>query len=258
MSSLKPRAVAALEEAERKVRIELAACYRLIAHFRMSDLIYTHISARVPGVEHHFLINPYGLLFDEITASSLVRIGLDGNPVGAQAHGVNYAGFVIHSAIHAARPEVQCVLHTHTRAGVAVSSLACGLLPLNQFALQFYDRVAYHDYEGIADDLAERRRLVADLADKCVMVLRNHGLLTAGRSVAEAFMLMYYLERSCEVQVAAQATGEKLVLPPPEVCRHTALQHSAGEQGMGPPDWPELAWSALVRMLDRMDPGYRD
>ncbi len=248
----------AFDKSEWAARVELAACYRLIAHFRMTDLVYTHISARVPGTKDHFLINPYGLMFEEIAASNLVKIDLDGEPVGEQGHGVNYAGFVIHSAIHAARPDVRCVLHTHTRAGVAVSSLACGLLPLNQFALQFYGRVAYHDYEGIAEDLEERRRLVADLGDKYVMILRNHGLLTAGRSIAEAFMLMYYLERSCEVQVTAQATGAELVLPPAEVCEYAERQYNGEGPTMGPVDGADLPWSALIRLIDRIDPGYRD
>ena len=173
---------------EQRLREELAACYRLIAHFRMTDLIFTHISVRLPGPEHHFLINPYGLMFDEITASSLVKIGLDGRAVEDSPHLVNPAGFVIHSALHAARADAQCVLHTHTRAGCAVAALACGLLPVNQISMEFYGRVAYHDYEGIALDLAEQKRLVADMGDKSVLMLRNHGLLTVGASVAPAFM----------------------------------------------------------------------
>jgi ribulose-5-phosphate 4-epimerase/fuculose-1-phosphate aldolase len=247
------------EAAERALRLELAACYRLIAHFRMTDLVFTHISARVPGPAHHFLINPYGLMFEEITASNLVKIDLDGNPVEPSSWRVNPAGFVIHSAIHAAREDAICVLHTHTRAGMAVSCLKEGLLPLNQIALQFYRRVGYHDYEGIAQKLDERERLVHDLGDKDVLILRNHGLLSVGRSVREAFLRMYYLERSCEVQVTAQATGAELLLPSPEVCAYTERQYN-GTAGEDPAedDWIDLAWSALIRTLDREDPSYRD
>lgn len=253
-----PRAAASVSAEEQRLRIELAACYRLIAHFRMTDLIFTHISVRLPGPAHHFLINPYGLMFDEITASSLVKIDLDGNPVEPSPWRVNPAGFVIHSAIHAARDDAQCVLHTHTRAGMAVACLKEGLLPLNQFALQFYGRVGYHDYEGIAQDLAERERLVRDLGDKDVLVLRNHGLLSVGRTVAEAFTRMYYLERSCEVQVTAQATGAELVIPAPEICAYTEQQYNGAACDQADQDYLDLAWTALTRMLDRQDPSYRD
>src|SRR5471032_2525739 len=179
------------DSAEKQLREELAACYRLITHYRMSDLIFTHISVRIPGPEHHFLINPYGLMFDEITASSLVKIGLDGRAVEPSPYPVNPAGFVIHSAIHGARGDAQCVLHTHTKAGCAVAALKCGLLPINQISMQFYDRIAYHDYEGIALDMAEQQRLVQDLGDKDVLMLRNHGLLSVGTTVAQAFLRMY-------------------------------------------------------------------
>ncbi|MNG89791.1 Decarboxylase NovR [compost metagenome] len=247
---------------EQSLRLELAACYRLIAHFRMSDLIFTHISLRLPGPEHHFLINPYGLLFDEITASSLVKIDLQGRPVEATPHPVNPAGFVIHSAIHAAREDARCVLHTHTRAGCAVAALECGLLPLNQMSMEFYGKVAYHAYEGIALDMDEQRRLVADLGDKPVMILRNHGLLTTGRSVAEAFLRMYYLEKACEIQLAAQSAGQ-VILPPAEVCRHTERQFNDPGRGLkqgelADPDALQLAWAALLRMLERVAPGYRN
>lgn len=249
---------AATSADERRLRVELAACYRLIAHFRMTDLVFTHISARVPGPEHHFLINPYGLMFDEITASNLVKIDLDGRPVAPTSYRVNPAGFVIHSAIHAARDDARCVLHTHTRSGVAVSCLKEGLLPLNQFALQFYGRVGYHDYEGIAQDLDERARLVRDLGNKDVMILRNHGLLSVGRTVPEAFMRMYYLERSCEVQVTAQATGAEMVFPSPEVCAYVESQYNGAASEQADEDYLDLAWSALTRMLDRESPSYRD
>lgn len=246
---------------EQSLRQELAACYRLIAHFRMSDLIFTHISLRLPGPEHHFLINPYGLLFDEITASSLVKIDLQGRPVEATPHPVNPAGFVIHSAIHAAREDAHCVLHTHTRAGCAVAALECGLLPLNQMSMEFYGKVAYHAYEGIALDMDEQRRLVADLGEKPVMILRNHGLLTTGRSVAEAFLRMYYLEKACEIQLAAQSAGQ-VILPPAEVCRHTERQFNDLGRGLkqgelADPDALPLAWAALLRMLEKVAPGYR-
>ncbi|BAN54801.1 MULTISPECIES: class II aldolase/adducin family protein [Pseudomonas] len=247
---------------EQRLRQELAACYRLIAHFRMSDLIFTHISLRLPGPEHHFLINPYGLLFDEITASSLVKIDLQGRPVEPSPHPVNPAGFVIHSAIHAAREDAHCVLHTHTRAGCAVAALECGLLPVNQMSMEFYGRVAYHAYEGIALDMDEQQRLVADLGDKPVMILRNHGLLATGGSVAEAFLRMYYLEKACEIQLAAQIAGQ-VILPPAEVCAHTERQFNAPGRGLKQgeltdPDALQLAWAALLRMLERVAPGYQD
>jgi len=247
---------------EQRLRQELAACYRLIAHFRMSDLIFTHISLRLQGPEHHFLINPYGLLFDEITASSLVKIDLQGRPVEPSPHPVNPAGFVIHSAIHAAREDAHCVLHTHTRAGCAVAALECGLLPVNQMSMEFYGRVAYHAYEGIALDMDEQQRLVADLGDKPVMILRNHGLLATGGSVAEAFLRMYYLEKACEIQLAAQSAGQ-VILPPAEVCAHTERQFNAPARGLKQgeltdPDALQLAWAALLRMLERVAPGYQD
>ena len=251
-----------MTETELSLRRELAACYRLIAHFRMSDLIFTHISLRLPGPEHHFLINPYGLLFEEITASSLVKIDLQGRPVGAARHPVNPAGFVIHSAIHAAREDARCVLHTHTRAGCAVAALECGLLPVNQMSMEFYGNVAYHAYEGVALDMDEQQRLVADLGNKPVMMLRNHGLLTTGRSVAEAFLRMYYLEKACEIQLVAQSAGQ-LILPTTEVCVRTERQFNAPGRGLKQgeltdPDALQLAWAALLRMLEKVAPGYQD
>ncbi|WP_431482809.1 class II aldolase/adducin family protein [Pseudomonas solani] len=247
---------------ERALRQQLAACYRLIAHFRMTDLIFTHISVRVPGPEHHFLINPYGLMFDEIRASDLVKIDLQGKAVEPTRYKVNPAGFVIHSAIHAAREDAQCVLHTHTRAGCAVAAQPAGLLPVNQISMEFYGRVAYHDYEGVALNLDEQKRLVADLGDKPVMILRNHGLLTVGETPAQAFLRMYYLEKACDIQVAAQACGE-LLLPPHEVCEHTQRQFNepaqpAGEGELTDPDAMDLAWQALLRLLERVAPDYRD
>ena len=239
---------------ERQLRIDLAAAYRLIHHFGMDDTIYTHLSLRVPGPEHHFLINPYGMTFDEITASSLVKIDLDGHPVGDSPWPVNPAGFTIHSAVHMARDDAPCVMHTHTTAGMAVAAMRRGLLPLNQMSLLFYDNLAYHDYEGAALDLDERERIVADLGDKPAMILRHHGLLTVGRTVAEAFYYMYYLEQSCRLQLAALQTGEELVLVPDEVGWHYRRQESEFESlPKGDRMWP-----ALLRRLDRIDPSYRD
>jgi ribulose-5-phosphate 4-epimerase/fuculose-1-phosphate aldolase len=238
---------------ERETRIALAACYRLIAHFGMDDLIYTHISARVPGEHGHFLINPYGLMFHEITASSLVKIDYDGNIVEDTGYPVNTAGFVIHSAVHMARPEINCVLHTHTRAGIAVSCLSDGLLHINQHSAMFYNRLAYHDYEGIALDVDERSRLVRDLGDKQVMMLRNHGLLTAGRTVPEAFTQMYYLEQSCRIQIDLMATDAKLTRLSDNVLQHTAEQFAQSPTPCGEREWP-----ALLRLLDAKDPSYRN
>jgi len=249
-------------ETELRLRQELAACYRLIAHFRMTDLIFTHISVRIPGPEHHFLINPYGLMFDEITASNLVKIDLQGNAVEPSPYRVNPAGFVIHSAIHGAREDAQCVLHTHTKAGCAVAALKCGLLPVNQISMEFYGKVAYHDYEGVALDMDEQQRLVADLGDKPVLMLRNHGLLTVGETVSEAFLRMYYLEKACEIQLAAQAAGE-IVLPSDAVCAHTERQFNdharqLKERELTDTGAMQLAWNALLRLLERVAPDYRD
>lgn len=236
---------------EQELRVQLAAAYRLIDHFDMTDLIYTHVSVRLPGEEPVFLINPFGLMFHEITASSLVKVDIDGNILEDNGYAINPAGFVIHSAVHAAREDTACVMHTHSRYGMAVSTLECGLLPVTQFALQFYDRVTYHTYEGLALDLAERERLVRDLGDRQVMILRNHGILTAGRTIPEAFYLLYYLEKSCEVQILAQSAGTPLVHPPAEVCDRTAQQYAWNNVG-------ELEWQALTRLLDRKDPSYQD
>ncbi|MBC2642207.1 MULTISPECIES: class II aldolase/adducin family protein [unclassified Rhodococcus (in: high G+C Gram-positive bacteria)] len=244
---------------EAELRRELAAVYRLLAHFKMTDLIFTHVSVRLPGPEHHFLINPYGLLFEEITASNLVKIGLDGELVEPSEYRVNPAGFVIHGAIHEARADAQCVLHTHTKAGCAVAAQERGLLPLNQISMEFYSRVGYHDYEGIALNSAERERLVEDLGNHPAMILRNHGLLTVGETAAEAFLRMFYLEKACDIQIAAQASGE-LRVPSSEIAEHTARQF-AGEAATD--DYTddqayEMAWAALLRLLDRTAPDYKD
>jgi ribulose-5-phosphate 4-epimerase/fuculose-1-phosphate aldolase len=235
---------------ETAVRIDLAAAYRLVALFGWDDLVFTHISARVPGPEHHFLINPYGWMFEEITASSLVKVDLQGNVVGESREMVNPAGFTIHSAIHDARKDAGCVMHLHTVAGTAVSSQEAGLLPLNQTAMLLNGRVAYHDFEGVALNHDERPRLVADLGDKTAMILRNHGTLVTGRSVAEAFTTMYFLERSCEMQVAAQAGGP-LRIPHDDV-QDVVEQQSQGLSVVA----DKLVWPGLLRRLDRQNPGY--
>ena len=245
---------------ELRLRRELAAVYRLVAHFRMTDLIFTHISVRLPGPEHHFLINPYGLLFEEITASNLVKIDLSGHAVEDSQHPVNPAGFVIHSAVHAARPDAHCVLHTHTRAGCAVAAQEHGLLPLNQISMEFYGRLGYHDYEGVALNLAEQRRLVADLGCHPAMILRNHGLLTVGESPAQAFLRMYYLDKACEIQTVATVAGTPLVVPGPEVCELTARQLTGEDDSSDLQDDKayEFAWAALLRLVERVAPDYKD
>lgn len=237
-------------------RRDLAAAYRLIAHFGLDDSIYTHISARAEAGKEHFLINPYGYRFEEVTAANLVTVDLDGRVIDDPQHaGINQAGFTIHSAIHAARPDVHCVLHTHSVAGVAVSCLEEGLLPLNQWAMEFHGRTAYHDYEGIALDLAERERLVADLGDKSIMVLRNHGMLVCGRTVGEAFKRMFNLERSCQAQLAVMATGMKIRRPADDLAEHTAQQYEQWDLQHGGADHdPE--WEAYLRLLQRLQPDF--
>jgi ribulose-5-phosphate 4-epimerase/fuculose-1-phosphate aldolase len=240
-------------EAEWEQRVALAACYRLVALHGWDDLIFTHISARVPGPEHHFLINPYGWLFGEITASSLVKVDLDGRKVADSPHDVNPAGFTIHSAIHAAREDAHCVLHVHSVNGVAVSAQRDGLLPLSQHAMFALASLAYHDYEGVALNEEEKPRLVRDLADRRSLVLRNHGLLTVGRTVAEAFVAMYFLEAACMMQVRAQAGGGPLALIAPDIVDGAEAQWQRVTHGAG----GGLAWPALLRRLDRTDPSYR-
>ena len=234
-------------------RVDLAACYRLAAHYRMTDLIYTHISARVPGPEHHFLINAFGLTWDEITASALVKVTLDGeivdDPTGS---GINRAGYVIHSAVHRARPDVQCVMHTHTASGIAVSAQEHGLLPISQHAMRFTDSIAYHDYEGLALELDEQTRLTRDLGEHKAMILRNHGLLTCGESIAETFDLMYYLERACQTQINALAGGARVRLVKPDVAQKVARQF----KGL-PYKSRKTEWKAHLRMLDRTEPSYK-
>ncbi len=243
-----------VSQEEWDMRCDLAAAYRLAAQFRWTDLIYTHFSARVPGT-HFLLINPYGLMFDEVTASSLVKIDEDGNIVDdATGLGINYAGFVIHGAVHQARPEVACVVHTHTRAGVAISAQKGGLLPISQHALRIHGMLTYHDYEGVALDMDERKRIAADLgATSKAMIMRNHGLLSLGASVGEAFHFMYYLDTACQIQIDAMAGGrEQLIVLAEQAAQKGYLQ-------MGGPNGSKLdkEWPTLLRMLDRKGEVYR-
>ncbi len=242
-----------VSEQEWEMRVNLAAAYRCAAHLRMTDLIYTHISARVPGDQPHFLLNAFGLMWDEVKASNLVKVDYDGeiidDPTGL---GINRAGFVIHSAIHRARLRVHCVVHTHTAAGVGVSAQAQGLLPISQHAMRLTGNVSYHDYEGVALDLDEQKRLVSDMGECMTMILRNHGLLSCGDTVRQAFDYMYYLERACQAQIAALAGGSTLVMPSPEIAQKVAQQFER-------PGYQEKKgeWRALLRMLDKTDPSYK-
>jgi ribulose-5-phosphate 4-epimerase/fuculose-1-phosphate aldolase len=238
--------------AEWQLRVDLAACYRLVARYGWSDLIFTHISARLPGPEHHFLINPYGLMFDEISASSLIKVDSNGNKLHDTPFPVNAAGFVIHSAIHAVREDIACVLHTHTRAGVAVSAQRCGILPISQQSTFVLASLAYHDYEGVAIRDDEKPRLQADLGDKSFLCLRNHGLLTVGTSIADAFLAMYVFESACQIQIAAQAGGE-LVSIPQAIVDGTAHAMRVQTGGMG----AQFVWPSLLRQLERIDPDYK-
>jgi ribulose-5-phosphate 4-epimerase/fuculose-1-phosphate aldolase len=251
-------AIAGVSDQEWQIRCDLAALYRLVAHYRWTDFIYTHLSARLPGPDHHFLINRFGVNFHEMRASDLVRIDMDGNIVeperGLSSSDVNAAGFTIHSAIHMAREDLMCVAHTHTAAGIAVSAQKDGLLPLSQHACKFYGRIAYHGYEGIALDLDERERLVADLGQHKAMILRNHGLLVGGASIPEAFHTLYMLERACAAQVDALAGGREIILPPHEVCAHAAEQFRRSESDSV---HYALAWGAALRLIEDGKPDYR-
>jgi ribulose-5-phosphate 4-epimerase/fuculose-1-phosphate aldolase len=239
---------------ERDIRIDLAACYRLVALFGWDDLVFTHISARVPGEKEAFLINPYGMLFEEITASSLVKVDAHGEKLAPSDWPVNPAGFVIHSAVHAARHDVGCVLHVHTNAGVAVSAQREGLLPISQIATIAMSSLGYHDYEGIALRDDEKPRLVRDLGSNACLMLRNHGLLTVGATVGEAFVWMYSLQRACEVQLLAQSGGGPLVDVDPGILAGVKANIGVVTRGMG----PSIAWPALRRKLDRLDRSYAD
>jgi ribulose-5-phosphate 4-epimerase/fuculose-1-phosphate aldolase len=241
--------------AERAIRIDLAAAYRLVALQGWDDMIFTHISARIPGPEHHFLINPYGMLFEEITATSLVKVGMDGKPIGQSRYPVNPAGFTIHSAVHEVREDAACVMHLHTLDGTAVATSREGLRPLNQTAQLVIDDLVYHDYEGVALDHAERPRLQQDLGTHNMMLLRNHGTLTVGRSVADAFMRMYFLERACSMQVRTRLLGKDDYPTAQSVIdKNIALSQSGGMTYLA----NELLWPALLRKLDRIDPSFRD
>jgi len=247
-------AATAMAEAEWQTRVDLAACYRLVAHYDMDDMFATHISARVPGGDEHFLVNPYGLLFEQVTASNLVKVDLDGNILSPTEHVINPAGFVIHSAIHGARPDVFCVVHTHTVAGMAVACLRDGLMTMVQKSTRFHNRLAYHDFEGKAQDLDERARLVRDLGDKNAMILRNHGLLTCGKTISAAFKAIYALEKSCKVQLAALAAGREINVLPDNLVEFTAGQFE--RDAVVSKERPS-GWDALLAKLDRIDPSYR-
>ena len=234
-------------------RVELAAAYRLVAMFGWDDLVFTHISARVPGPEHHFLINPYGMTFDEITASSLVKIDLDGRKVTDSPFEINPAGFTIHSAIHAARPDAKCVLHVHSINGIAVSAQRPGVLPVSQQSIFVLSSLAYHDYEGIALNADEKPRLVRDLGDRHFLMLRNHGLLTLAETVPDAFLMMYVFETTCMIQIRAQAGGSELIPIDPRIIAgaRSAVQEVTRNLG------GRIAWPGLLRRLDRIDPSWR-
>jgi ribulose-5-phosphate 4-epimerase/fuculose-1-phosphate aldolase len=238
-------------------RLDLAAAYRLVAMFHWDDLVFTHITAKIPGTEH-YLINPYGLMFDEITASSLIKIDIDGKLLQETPFPINPAGFVIHSAVHAARHDIQCVMHTHTLNGVAVSAQKRGVLPISQFSIGILSSLAYHDYEGIALRDEEKPRLVADLGNKTFLMLRNHGLLTVGKTVADAFASMYFFEATCAVQLRAQAAGTladgDLIEVNPEIVRGAAEQVRVATRGAGA---GMLVWPGLLRRLDRTDDSWR-
>ena len=246
-----------VSEAEWQTRIDLAACYRLVAHFGMSDMMANHITLRVPGEDNAFLTNPYGMMYEEMTASCLIKLDHDGNVLhkpdfGELNYGLNKPGFILHSAVHKARPEVNCVIHTHTAAGMAVSSLACGLLPINQTSMRFL-KVSYHDYMGVVLDLAEQEVLVKDLGNTDAMVLRNHGLLTCGRSVGEAFNWMHRMELSCRAQLAAMACNSPLQQVSAQVLEETFQNYQPNTRR----PYGLMEWPALLRMLDRADPSYR-
>ncbi len=234
------------------IRVDLAAAYRLVAYYGWDDLIFTHLSARIPGPEHHFLLNPYNLMFEEVTASSLVKVGMDGDPVEPTPFITNPAGFTIHSAIHMAREDAQAVMHLHTPAGQAVSAHADGLLPLTQTAMLIRGQLGFHDYEGVAVDLGERERLVANLGDKSGMILRNHGTLAVGSTVGECFVKLYFLERACQAQIMALSAGTDLNHPPQGAPEVAAEQGSAGLTVAA----NLLAWPALKRKALRLDPNF--
>jgi ribulose-5-phosphate 4-epimerase/fuculose-1-phosphate aldolase len=245
---------AQVSPAEWEARVNLAAAYRLVALYGWDDLVFTHLSLRVPGPEHHFLINPYGMMFEEITASSLVKIGLDGRKVMDSPYDINPAGFTIHSCIHAAREDAQCVMHIHSLNGIAVSAQKDGVAPISQQSLFVLVSLAYHDYEGVALNQDEQPRLVADLGNKAFLMLRNHGLLTVGLSAADAFLNMYIFEAACAIQVRAQNSGQELIQVRPAILSGIRAAASVVMRGLG----GALVWPGLLRKLDRTNPGYAD
>jgi ribulose-5-phosphate 4-epimerase/fuculose-1-phosphate aldolase len=247
-----------ISAAEWAVRCDLAAFYRLVDHFQLTDLVFNHITARVPGGDHHVLINRYGLGYNEITASNLVKVDLDGTPIDDPAAEINPAGYIIHSCIHRARADVGCVAHTHSPSAVAVSALASGFMALDQQSLQFHGDVAYHDFEGIAVAAAEQARLVRDLGTKRILLLRHHGLLACGATVPETFRLLYYFERACCLQLHVLATGAPLAPLSPELAAFTARQWREGAAAIGGGDVLTREWPWLLRLLDRKDPRWRD
>lgn len=238
---------------EWQLRVDLAACYRLVALYGWSDLVFTHISARIPGPEHHFLINPYGLMFDEITASSLVKVDQQCNKIIDSPYPVNPAGFVIHSAVHSAREDIQCVLHTHTRAGIAVSAQKNGVLPISQQSTFVLASLAYHDYEGVAFRDDEKPRLQADMGNANFLMLRNHGLLTCGKTIADAFLSMYTFENTCQIQIAAQSGGSELTQVNPKIVEGVGQAMKVQTGGLG----GQFVWPSLIRKLDRIDDSYK-
>ena len=240
--------------AEWQTRVDLAACYRLVAEFGMTEMVANHISARVPGTDNEFLLNPYGMLYEEMTASSMIKVDIDGKVLlNATDYGINRAGYVIHSAVHKARHDASCVIHTHSLAGMAVSAMKCGILPIAQSSMRFID-IGYHDFEGVALRLDEQERLVSALGDREVLVLRHHGLLAVGPSIPQCFNNIYRLERTCQLQVMALSCNTELGQPSPEAIRYTnEVLKPSGMRRRG-----ELEWPSLLRKLDRIDPSYRD
>jgi ribulose-5-phosphate 4-epimerase/fuculose-1-phosphate aldolase len=254
MNANSPSEIQKLVSAEEwQLRVDLAACYRLVALYGWSDLVFTHISARIPGPEHHFLINPYGLMFDEITASSLVKVDQQCNKIIESPYPVNPAGFVIHSAVHAAREDIQCVLHTHTRAGIAVSAQKNGVLPISQQSTFVLASLAYHDYEGVAFRDDEKPRLQADMGSANYLMLRNHGLLTCGKTIADAFLSMYVFETTCQIQIAAQSGGSELTQVNPKIVEGVGQAMKVQTGGLG----GQFVWPSLIRKLDRIDDSYK-
>ncbi len=253
VTRLRPnRAPRGMNVSEWEARCELAASYRLAAMLGWSDFLGTHFSLRVPGTGDQFLLNPYGMLFEEITASSLIKADTEANKLSESPYEVNRAGFVIHSAIHMARKDLHAIIHTHTVAGQALSALDCGLLPLNQSAMRYYKRIGYHEFEGVASDLDERERIVADLGDHKCLIMKHHGLLTAGVNIGEAFNLMYYLEKSCETQMMVLASNQPYSLPSEASCEKSA-QIFWGNGRVHDRDWP-----ALMKLADQFDPSFRN